>query len=81
MKRRILVAALMLLSVVALSLSNNQAVCADGYCKSCTGQCYQESVRIYYSCRTGGGTVDQCHDEEEQYEANCNAVFCSQCGP
>lgn len=80
MKRRILVAAFMLLSVAALGLSNQQSVCAFGFCDKCTTDCYVESVHVYYQCRSGGGSYEQCDAQERQYYCNCVSLFCSGCG-
>jgi hypothetical protein len=73
--RQLLTVAAMLLATAALSLP----VCAFGFCETCTQQCRNESFSVYNQCRDGGGSVSYCDSQMEQYNENCQAMFCPSC--
>lgn len=61
--RRILIAAFMLLSVVALSLPGQSANAATDFCYWCEDKCYRESenVKDYNACITWCNYAGNCH--------------------
>lgn len=79
MKRKILVAVFMLLSIAALGLSNNQVACAFDFCYDCQNSCYDESGHAYYQCRENGGSQAYCDQQSAQYFRNCQLLFCVEC--
>ena len=78
MKRRVFMAAFMLLSVAALAFSNQQTVCAFSFCDRCVSQCWNDSWHVYYQCRNTK-SVGECLEEQEQFYANCKTIFCPGC--
>jgi len=78
---RLLAAAFMLLSVVALTLSNTSPVNAVGdSCKTCESQCNAEAQGYYERCMAGGGEFWSCQADAMGYNNNCKRVFCQYTG-
>lgn len=75
MKRKILVATFMLVSIAALGLPASNA--GDDLCRDCALQCVNEAWYVLVQCYRNGGTNAACQGQSDQYMYNCNAVFCN----
>jgi predicted carbohydrate-binding protein with CBM5 and CBM33 domain len=79
MNRKLMILAVMLLTMAVLSMPSS--VCAFGYCENCVEQCYNEAMGpVYSQCRDNGGSVAECDAQAAQYDRNCVAVICNGAG-
>lgn len=74
---RLLIAVFMLGTITILTLP--KTVCALGYCETCGQQCRNEAFSLYNQCRENGGSVSYCDGQMDQYNRNCQAIFCDSC--
>lgn len=83
MKKRILVAAFMVLTAIALSIPNRLAFAQSRFCANCATQCWNEANtgannQAYWRCRDSGGSQEYCDREiTEKYYNNCVTFFCN----
>lgn len=73
---RFLIGAVMLCSVLALSIGSSATV---GFCDLCSGQCIEESQQVYNNCRANGGSAYTCDQQRSDYNWNCHLLFCNGC--
>lgn len=78
-RRRLLVAAFMLLSVMALNLPNGSSASATvtDSCSECGLQCANEAWWLKMQCMGNGGSESECNGTYDAYVRRCKNIFCN----
>jgi len=78
MRKLILMAMLMLLSLSVFFSSAPPAKCMDKFCTNCQSTCFQDYQALLYQCYQSHSTT-YCDAYHKDFMYNCGVVMCPLC--